>query len=84
MEEDLHVFERVDGDSHASHLSSCQAVVGVVADLSGEVEGGPIARFALALGDSGSGDSTLRPSRSRHTDAWSNAGCDILRDGYRE
>ncbi len=48
IEERLHILERVNGHAGAPHLAPRQGMVGVEADLSGEVEGNGKAGLALS------------------------------------
>ena len=47
VEERLHVLDRVDGNAHPPDLALGQGIVGVVADLGGQVEGDAQAGLAL-------------------------------------
>jgi hypothetical protein len=46
-EQGLHVLERVDGHSHPAHLAAGERVIGVKADLGGQIEGHREAGLAL-------------------------------------
>ena len=74
VEQELHVRDRVDRDAGAPDLALGHRVVGVVAELGGEVEGDRRAPSAPARAGSGSARSTPPPTRSPRTGGSSTDG----------
>ena len=74
VEKSFHVFERIDGDADFADFAESERMVGVHADLRGEIEGDGEAGLALARGDSDSAGWIRRRCRSRRTGAWSRGG----------
>jgi hypothetical protein len=83
VEERLHVLERIDGNPDPAHFAHGVRVVGVVADLRGQVEGYGKPHGALREQISVALVRLASPCRNPRTGAWSRNGNGSRRDGHR-
>ena len=75
LEKGFHILQRGNRDADLANFSHCDRVIGVIADLGGQVKGNREAGLALIEQVAVALVGLLQPWRSRHTGAWSTGGC---------
>ena len=83
VEQRLHVLERIDGHADLAHLAERERMIGIHADLRGQIEGDRKARLPLRKQVAVALIGFRRRCRSPRTAAWSTDGRDTSWDKRR-
>ena len=76
IEQRFHVFQGIDGDADLADFAEGEWMIGVHANLRGQIERNGQTRLSFAPADSDSARWIPRRYRSRHIAAWSRDGRD--------